>query len=140
MALSQDVVDAHIAEWEGQLQSPYYPHRRQWPSRLFHHTPIENAARIMLDGNLRSRADPKNSRAKDVAAGGVIDNRLHAHSFVRLYFRPRTPTQYHIEGIGKIGECKYGDSTHTPVLVMFLLDVRKVLTRDGVEFAIVTCN
>lgn len=83
---------------------------------------------------MRSRSDPRNLRKKDVAAGGVIDNRNYAHSLVRLYFRPRTPTQYHIEGIRKDGEFKYGESTHAPVLVMFVLDARRVLTRKGVEF------
>lgn len=134
MGLSQTFVDGHIAKWEAQLQSPYYPYRRYWPSRLFHHSPLENAVKIILDGNLRSRSDPKNSRNKDVAAGGVIDNRNYAHSFVRLYFRPRTPTQYHIEGIRKDGEFKYGENAHAPVLIMFVLDARRILVRNGVEF------
>ncbi len=54
---------------------------------------------------------------------------------VRLYFRPKTPTQWHIEGTRKLGECHYGDATHAPVLVMFLLDARSVLTQPGVSFS-----
>jgi hypothetical protein len=134
VGLSQAFVDDHILNWEARLQSAYYPHRRYWPSRLFHHSPLQNAVKIIRDGNLRSRSDPKNSRERDVAAEGVIDNRRYAHPRVRLYFRPRTPTQYHIEGIRKEGEFKYGENTHAPVLVMFVLDARRVLTREGVEF------
>ncbi len=70
-----------------------------------------------------------------MAAPGVIDGRDHAHDSVRLYFRPKTPTQWHIEGIRKPGECHYGDAAHAPVLVMFLLDARSVLTLSDVRFS-----
>jgi hypothetical protein len=65
----------------------------------------------------------------------VIDARDHAHDSVRLYFRPKTPTQWHIEGIRKPGECHFGDATHAPVLVMFLLDARSVLSRPDIRFS-----
>jgi hypothetical protein len=134
VGLGQAFVEAHIARWEAKLQSPFYPHRHKWPSRLFHHSPLENAVKIILDGNLRSRDDPKNLREKDVAAETVIGYRQHAHRSVRLYFRPRTPTQYHIEGIRKLGECKFGDNAHAPILIMFVLDARRVLTKSGIQF------
>lgn len=134
MALTADFADAHVTRWEQTLTSPFHPYRSKWPSRLFHHAPIENAVKILLDGNLRSRDDPGNMRAKDVAAPGVIDARNHAHSSARLYFRPRTPTQYHIEGIRKKGECQYGDDTHAPVLVMMVFNARPILTLRGTKF------
>jgi hypothetical protein len=74
-------------------------------------------------------------RARDVAAVGVIDHSQRAHSFARLYFRPRTPTQYHIEGIRRAGECQYGDSAHAPLLVMFVFHARQVLSLKGVCFS-----
>lgn len=135
MALSAAFVDQHIAHWQGQLTSPYYAHRRHWPSHLFHHAPLENAVAILRDGCLRSRNDADNLRTRDVAAPGVIDARDHAHDSVRLYFRPKTPTQWHIEGIRKPGECHYGDDAHAPVLVMFLLDARSVLTLPDIRFS-----
>ena len=134
MALTDSFVAEHIQRWEEQLRSPLYPYRVKWPSRLFHHAPLENAVKIIDDGRLRSRADPKNRRQMDVAASGVIDARVHAHQYTRLYFRPRTPTQYHIEGIRKAGECKYGDSAHAPVLIMFVFDAQSILTRPDVRF------
>ena len=133
MALSRSFVEAHIVRWETALSQSYHPYRTQWPRRLFHHAPIENAVKILKDGNLRSRRDPNNTRSKDIAAAGVIDNRDHAHNFARLYFRPKTPTQYHIEGIRKPGDCKYGDETHAPVLIMLVFKARKVLVREGVH-------
>jgi ssDNA thymidine ADP-ribosyltransferase, DarT len=135
MALSDAFVKGHIVTWQQQLTSEYYPHRKHWPSHLFHHTPLENAVTILLDGCLRSRNDGKNRRARDVAAPGVIDARDHAHELVRLYFRPKTPTQWHIEGIRKAGECAYGDQTHAGVLVMFLLDAQTVLTQPEIQFS-----
>jgi hypothetical protein len=89
----------------------------------------------LLDGNLRSRNDPQNCHPKDVAAPGVIDARVHAHDRVRLYFRPKTPTQWHIEGIRKAGECSYGDCTHAAVLFMFVVDSKAVLTLPDVSFS-----
>jgi ssDNA thymidine ADP-ribosyltransferase, DarT len=134
MALSAAFIEAHIAKWEQALTSPWRPYRSKWPSRLFHHAPIQNAAQILLDGNLRSRVDPENQRNRDVAAPGVIDARDHAHNSARLYFRPRTPTQYHIEGIRKPGECQYGDDTHAPVLVMMVFTARSILAIPTIKF------
>lgn len=135
MALSAAFVDQHIAHWQGQLTGASYAHRRHWPSHLYHHAPLENAVCILLDGCLRSRNDPENQRTRDVAAPGVIAARDHAHDSVRLYFRPKTPTQWHIEGIRKPRECQYGEDAHAPVLVMFLLDARSVLTLPDIRFS-----
>lgn len=135
MALTDTFVDEHIRAQRDRLTSPFYPHRKHWPTCLFHHAPIENAVSILKDGHLRSRNDAANQRPRDVAAPGVIEARDHAHDRVRLYFRPKTPTQWHIEGIRKPGECKYGDATHAGVLVMFALDAKSVLTRPDVMFS-----
>jgi ssDNA thymidine ADP-ribosyltransferase DarT-like protein len=133
MALSAEFIRAHITRWEQALTSPYHPYRSKWPSRLFHHAPIQNAVKILLDGNLRARNDPQNQRAVDVAAPGVIAARDDAHGFARLYFRPRTPTQWHIEGIRKQGECQWEES-HAPVLVMMVFNADSVLATPGVKF------
>jgi hypothetical protein len=57
----------------------------------------------------------------DIAGAVVIQNRDRAHQFARLYFRPRTPTQFHIEGIRKSGDYYMG-YTHAPTLVMLIFD------------------
>jgi len=135
MGLSARFLNAHIHEWEQKLKGPSYPHRQHWPSRLFHHAPIENAVSILRSGQLLSRIDSEKTRPRDVAAAGVIDHSQRAHQFARLYFRPRTPTQFHIEGIRKAGECQHGDNTHAPVLIMLVFDARQVLSSDGVCFS-----
>lgn len=135
MALTATFIEDHIGKWEAELDKPWYSYRRNWPSRLFHHAPIENAVELLKDGNLRSRNDPSNRRPRDVAAVAVINTREYAHNFARLYFRPTTPTQWHIEGIRKQGECSFGENSHAPVLIMFVFDARKVLLSDGVKFS-----
>lgn len=134
MALTRKFVRTHIAQWEQQLKNPYYPYREKWPSRLFHHSPIENAARMLKDGNLRSRNDEGNARERDVAAAEVLGSRSAAHNYARLYFRPKTPTQWHIEGIRKEGECRYAEA-HAPVLTMFVFDAESVLSQTGIQFS-----
>lgn len=135
MALSEAFVDQHIAHWSAQLASGGRAYRKHWPSWLFHHAPLETAVTIINDGHLRARDDPQRQQMQDVAAGGVIDNRQEAHGRVRLYFRPRNPTQFHIEGIRKAADCQYGPNVHAPILVMFVLDAKRVLTRPDVLFS-----
>lgn len=135
MALSSAFIDNHIAHWTNELSSGARSYRKHWPQCLFHHAPLENALAILRDGNIRARNDPQRQHLHDVAAPGVIDNRMEAHDRVRLYFRPRTPTQFHIEGIRKDGECKYGPGAHAPVLVMFVLDAKSILTLPDVTFS-----
>lgn len=134
MALTPDDADAHVTAWETELAKLGYPHRRHWPSRLFHHAPIENAVSILAAGLIRARSDPDNPLHRDIAGKGVIDTRDEAHGYVRFYFRPRTPTQFYIEGIRKAEECEeYG--FQAPVLIMLVFDARAVLTRLGTRFS-----
>lgn len=135
MALSDEFVNRHIQHWTEQLSNGRRTYRKHWPAHLFHHAPLETALQIIKDGCLRARDDPQRANIQDVAAGGVIDNRKEAHGKVRLYFRPRNPTQFHIEGIRKNADCQYGANAHAPVLVMFVLDARRILTRPGTMFS-----
>lgn len=133
MALSDDFVRRHISHWQDTLRGTYYAHRQHWPANLFHHSALENAVEILREGCLRSRNDPHLRLGRDVAAAAVLANRDAAHNFVRMYFRPKTPTQYHIEGIRRPGECQYGDASHAPVLIMFVLDAQKIITKPGIR-------
>lgn len=135
MAISTDTAKLHIAHWVRQLTQPYHPYRAQWPHYLFHHAPLENAVEIICSDSLRSRNDVGPGIKRDVAASEVLASRDDAKNFVRFYFRPGTPTQYHIEGIRRTGELKYGDPTHCPVLVMFVFDAQSILTSPGTRFS-----
>lgn len=133
MALNSALIDQHIAAWEGTLRGSFYPYREKWPSRLFHHAPMENAASILNSGSLLSRNASQATRVLDVAEPGVLANRVDAHAFARLYFRPRTPTQYKIEGVCRPGE-RLG-TAHSPTLAMFIFDAKSILSTNGVQFS-----
>ncbi len=133
MGISSGFINAHITEWETRLSTPFQTYRAKWPSRLFHHAALENAARILRSGRLLSRVDSEGVRAVDVAPVELIGHRTRAHHFARLYFRSRTPTQYWIEGIRK--PIEYYQGKHAPILVMFVFDARRVLALPGVRFS-----
>ncbi|WP_083191332.1 DarT ssDNA thymidine ADP-ribosyltransferase family protein [Salipiger sp. CCB-MM3] len=135
MPISETTADQHISAWTTNLAQPVHPYRNHWPNYLFHHAPLENALNIVRSDSIRSRNDSHLEIPRDVAAGDVLASRDEAKNFVRFYFRPGTPTQYHIEGIRATGECKYGDSTHCPFLVMFVFDAKSILTEDGTHFS-----
>ena len=103
--------------------------RLWWPNYLFHCTDIRNVANILKSGELLSRVQAENAKslAVDIAGPEIIaqtDSRWH--NYVRLYFRPRTPTQYRNEGFRPKGQWEYG--AHCPVPVYLLFDAISVLS------------
>lgn len=135
MALSAELIDRHIATRTAELANKAgYSYRSKWPAHLFHHAPLEAASAILSSGELKSRNATRHLKLRDVAAPGVIDTRTDAHDSARLYFRPRTPTQFNIEGIRKPDECKYGGDTHAPTLYMFIFDARPILLSPHTKF------
>jgi hypothetical protein len=131
MHITPELFEAHIASWRERLaKSGGRPYRQNWPGRLFHHAPLENAVEILTSGNLLSRTASAAARKRDVADPNVIATTTVAHDFVRLYFRPRTPTQYHIEGIRKTTDLLRPD-VHAPVIVVFVFEALAVLSRPN---------
>jgi hypothetical protein len=51
-----------------------------------------------------------------------------------MYFRPRTPTQYWMEGILTPEQVARANGAHCPVPVFLLFDSRELFTRRGVQF------
>jgi hypothetical protein len=136
MGLKLEEIDAHVARWEATLRASFRSYRDKWPSRLFHHAPLENAISIIQKGCLLSRNDAKGLGAKDIAAQDIVNSREAAHRYARLYFRPRTPTQFRIEGVRKDAECYNNEKTaHAPVLIMFAFSSRALLAMPDVQFS-----
>ena len=103
------------------------------PGFVYHFTDIRNAASILTSGRIYSRktAVAKGLMTVDNADPSVIGDTNQAFfDFVRLYFRPRTPTQYCNEGIRPPQHIKR--NAHCPVPVFFLFDVVDVLCRPNV--------
>ena len=69
----------------------------------------------------------------DIASPDIIaQTDLEFQDYVRLYFRPRTPTQYRNEGFRPVGQRSY--DSHCPVPIYFLLDAVSVLSRSDCLF------
>ena len=110
------------------------PARRWWPRWLYRSDHIENAARILNTGVLLSRAAAE-SQGVIVKDSG---SREHLRTltpvqrqYVRLYFRPRTPTQFINEGIRPAERIQY--DAHMPVPV-YLLFSPSLLMEDGISY------
>jgi hypothetical protein len=103
---------------------------------VYHHTDVQNAVEILNSGQLlcRSELERLNRMPVDNASRTVIANTNSSiKDFVRLYFRPKTPTQYRNEGIRPIG--RRWEDAHSPVPIFFLFDAVKVLTMDSSLFS-----
>lgn len=108
--------------------------RKTWPYYVFHHTPLENAVSILREGVVLSRelATARRGGFRDIAHQGVVTRTEKAHRYARLYFRPRTPTQYHQEGIRVVAR---ENTAHCPIPYFFLFRSEDVWCRAGVEFS-----
>ena len=108
--------------------------RSFWTRWLFRSDHVENAADILNSGWLRSRtaAEAGNLIRVDSGSPHIVGGLSAQHrNLVRLYFRPRTPTQYANEGIRPQGMIEYG--AHMPVPVYLLFDV-SLMAEEGVRF------
>jgi hypothetical protein len=71
----------------------------------------------------------------DNASPQIIQQTRPEHlEYVRLYFRPRTPTQYRNEGIRPVNQRELGGA-HCPMPVYFCFDALTVLALDRTEFS-----
>lgn len=129
---SQRIVD-YMSELANALSADKL--RSWWPKYVFRLDHVENAARILNSGHVLSRkqASLDSVIIHDSAAQSYVRKLApELQDYVRLYFRPLTPTQFRNEGIRPKHEFKYG--AHMPVPV-FLLFSNKILTLEGVQFS-----
>jgi len=127
-----DEIQHHIETW-ATLLGPL----RWWPRYVYHFTDVRNAASIIQSEHLYSRAEAERQGLMKVdnASPEIIQQTRTEHlRYVRLYFRPRTPTQYRNEGIRPINQRKLGGA-HCPIPVYFCFDARTVLALDETEFS-----
>ena len=134
MALKPDAEDirAHMRGLAAslRLRGP----RSGWPNWLFRSDHVENTAAILNSGKLLSRAAAESDQliVKDSGSPNLIRQLTSEHRrYVRLYFRPRTPTQYVNEGIRPAHKIQY--EAHMPVPV-YLLFSASLLMEEGVRF------
>ncbi|HMM29958.1 MAG TPA: DarT ssDNA thymidine ADP-ribosyltransferase family protein [Aggregatilineaceae bacterium] len=114
--------------------------RNWWPDYVFHFADIRNIVRILEAGTIYSRNEMRRLGLDflDAASPSIISHSGdHVKEYVRLYFRPKTPTQYRMEGI-RPDSLRWRDSqnqpVHCPVPVFLVFDSRSILTRNDCEF------
>lgn len=125
---------------KGQIHTSMNPSKRHyWPRFAFHFTDINNAVNILTSGKLVSRdiAIRTQLMPNDNASREVInqtDNFIEKN--VRLYFRPRTPTQFYSEGF-QTRDLRRNLNFHAncPVPIFFLFDLESLLERPDVQFS-----
>ena len=110
--------------------------KKVWTSFCFHFTNLNNAVSILQNGMLVSR--------KKALESGIMENENASidvinqtdeewKQYVRLYFRPRTPTQYNNEGFrskSNLGALQ----AHCPFPVFFLFDLERTLQKPNCYF------
>ena len=110
--------------------------RKRWPDFLFHFTDIRNAASILKHDFLLSRAEARRQGIDfaSSASSKIINWTAPAiKDSVRFYFRPETPTTYHMEGF-KPPNKRYEDA-HCPVPIYFLFDMREIISLNATHFS-----
>lgn len=109
--------------------------RASWPDNLYHIADVTNVASILRTGKVysRDRAVELDLMQIDSADQAVIAHSEWSHRYVRLYFGPRTPTQYRSEGIRPTANRING--AHTPLPAFLIFDSRALLIRDACQFS-----
>ncbi|HBM3982481.1 TPA: DUF4433 domain-containing protein, partial [Listeria innocua] len=112
--------------------------RLLYPKFMYHYTDINNAVSILKTGKILSRNEAIKTglMQNDNASQTVISQTENDFkNFVRLYFRPKTPTQFNNEGV----RCKKTKSenfdSHCPVPIFFLFKSAELLASNGVMFS-----
>ena len=108
-----------------------------WVDHLFHFTDISNAVEILKSGCLLSRTllDKEGRLATDIASPDVITGTSAKwKDYVRLYFRPRTPTQYRNEGFRPTNKQELGGA-HCPVPIIFIFNSAPIITDIATRFS-----
>ncbi|GAA6618700.1 hypothetical protein NUACC26_045110 [Scytonema sp. NUACC26] len=107
-----------------------------WKGYIYHFTHIENAVSILQGERLLARNHCKNFR--DSAGASLITHTSKdVKDFARFYFRPKTPTQWHNESLGKRKGNIYA---LCPVPIFFRLNLERVLETHGSQCGISNGN
>lgn len=110
--------------------------KKVWTSFCFHFTNLNNAVSILQNGMLvsRNKALESGIMENENASIDVISQTDEEwKQYVRLYFRPRTPTQYNNEGFrskSNLGSLQ----AHCPFPVFFLFNLEETLQKPNCYF------
>ncbi|MUG92955.1 DUF4433 domain-containing protein [Scytonema sp. UIC 10036] len=98
-----------------------------WKGYIYHFTHIENAVSILQGERLLARNKCNNFR-DSAGASLIAHTSKDVKDFARFYFRPKTPTQWHNESLGKRKGNIYA---LCPVPIFFRVNLERVLETHG---------
>lgn len=103
--------------------------KKAWLNYCYHFSHVENIISILEDGQLLARSEviQLNKMVSNNASEEII-NRTHSKykEFVRMYFRPQSPTQYHNEGFKTKEQLKLSSlDAQCPVPVFLFFNILK---------------
>ena len=127
-------IEAHLIRLKGQTWLGQA--RAWWPDYLFRFDNIDAVARILNSGRLLSRVTAMESGAmlRDCASLDIIASTPEKWKrCARLFFRPRSPTQFNSEGFRPAGH--YTRDAECPIPVVMLFNSLDVLTRADSRFS-----
>ncbi len=102
-----------------------------WKGYIYHFTHLENAARILRDQAILSRNALMDSLSefKDSSSPTWVQNSYDTvKACARFYFRPLTPVQWHVEGLGS---GRLEENSICPVPIFFRFKLEDVLQKFG---------
>lgn len=108
-----------------------------WCDFLYHFSDVHNIVGILADGVIYGRrlVINKSKMKSDNASRAVINvTSEETKEYARLYFRPKTPTQYHNEGYKPLAVRNKEINANCPVPVFLCLDMEEVLEQPEVFF------
>lgn len=109
--------------------------RVRWPLFLFRVDDVVATSSILERACLysRNRAAELGVLGHDAAAPGIIQNSPEwIKDYVRLYFRPRTPTEFRSEGFRIPADQEMG--AHRPMPILMVFSSVPILTADGTRY------
>lgn len=109
--------------------------RARWPLHLFRIDDVRASASILNSGVLysRNRASTLRVLGHDAASREVMENSLDwIKDYVRLYFRPRTPTEFRSEGFRPTLAQQL--HSHRPMPIVMVYDAVPIATAIGTLF------
>jgi hypothetical protein len=128
-----DEIRRHVETWTQRPEVTGY----SWIAKYaYHFTDVQNAASILQSSAIYSRAEANRlglMRCDNASPEIIAQTRVEHQRYVRLYFRPKTPTQWHNEGIRPASQRGLG--AHCAVPVFFCFDLVGLLSEDAVCFS-----
>ena len=107
-----------------------------WKGYIYHFTHVENAVSILQSEQVQSRNHCK--KFSDSAGASLIAHTSNdVKNLARFYFRPKTPTQWHNEGLGKRKGQIYA---LCPVPIFFRFNLKRVLETHGSKCGVSSGN